>query len=67
MGFWSGWFSDGGSSVNEKTTERSGGGTTTHYLRDTGGSRADHQHIAVHKDSSGHIKSANAVPNKSRR
>jgi len=64
---WSDWFKDSGGSVSEKTSSRSGGGTTTHYLRDTGSGKADHQHIAVHKDSSGHTKSANAVPNKSKR
>lgn len=64
---WSGWFKDSGGSVNEKTKDRQGGGTTTEYIRDTGGSKNDHQHIAVHKDSSGRVKSANAVPNKSKR
>ena len=64
---WSSWFKDSGGSVSEKTSARSGGGTTTQYLRDTGSGRADHQHIAVHKDSSGRTKSANAVPNKSKR
>lgn len=65
---WSDWFKDdSGSSVSEKTSSRSGGGTTTEYLRDTGGSKSDHQHISVHRDSSGHAKSANAVPNKSKR
>jgi hypothetical protein len=64
---WSNWFKDSGGSVSEKTVSRSNGETTTHYLRDTGGSKADHQHIAVHRDSSGHTTSANAVPNKSKR
>lgn len=64
---WSDWFKDSnGDSVKEKTSS-SGNRTTTEWLRSTGGSKNDHQHIAVHRDSSGRAKSANGVPNKSKR
>lgn len=65
---WSNWFNDNnGDSVSEKTESRSDGGTTEHYLRDTGGDKSDHQHIVVEKDSSGHTERAHGIPNKSQR
>lgn len=68
MGKWSDWFSDSnGDKVSEKTVERDDGGRTEHYIRDTGGSKSDHQHIIVEKDSSGRAERAHGIPNKSRR
>ncbi len=67
MGGWGGWFNDKGGSVNEKTESRSDGGSTSHYLRDTGGSKSDHQHIVVERDSSGRAERAHGIPNKSKR
>ncbi len=68
MGGWSGWFSDSnGDSVNEKIESRSDGGSTSHYLRDTGGSKSDHQHVVVERDSEGRTERAHGIPNKSKR
>lgn len=65
---WTSWFKDdNGDSVKEKVEAKSGGGTTEHTLRDTGGTKADHQHIVVEKDPTGKIERAHAVPNKSKR
>ena len=66
---WSDWISekDTGDKVSEKVDSRPDGGTTEHYLRDTGGSKSDHQHIVVEKDSTGRAERAHGYPNKSRR
>ncbi|MFA6077639.1 MAG: hypothetical protein WC724_01320 [Candidatus Paceibacterota bacterium] len=65
---WGNWFSDSnGDSVSEKTESRSDGGTTYEVLRDTGGSKSDHQHIIVERSSDGRAERAHALPNKSKR
>ena len=65
---WSDWFNDdNGDSVKEKTESREDGGTTEHFLRDTGGSKNDHQHVVVEKDSGGRVERAHGTPNKSKR
>lgn len=65
---WSEWFKDAkGESVQEKSVARSDGGRTEHYLRDTGGSKNDHQHIVVERSSTGRAERAHGYPNKSKR
>jgi len=65
---WSDWFSDSnGDSVSSKTESRSDGGTTEHYLRDTGSGKDNHQHIVIDKDSGGRSERSHAYPNKSQR
>jgi hypothetical protein len=68
MGGWSEWFKDSnGDSVSSKTDSRPDGGTTEHHLRDTGGSKSDHQHIVIERDKDGRTERAHAIPNKSKR
>jgi hypothetical protein len=64
---WTDWFKDlSGDFIKEKKSTR-GNRLTTEWLRSTGGSKKDHQHIAVHRNSNGRTKSANGVPKKSKR
>ena len=64
---WSSWFSDGsGEKVSTKTESDGRGGSRTHFLRSTGGSKSNHSHTVVHNKSSGQ-KSAHHNPAKSRR
>lgn len=63
---WSDWFKDSGGEAKEKVETTPSGATNTHWLRDTGGSKADHVHI-VQKVDSGGKKSAHSAGNKSKR
>ena len=66
---WGKWFSDdNGQKVSEKTIHRSDGSSQEHFLRSgSGGSKSDHSHIVVNKDSSGKITSAHSNVVKSKR
>ena len=62
---WSGWFSvGGGESMNEKTTSKPDGGSKYESLRTNEGSKSNHQHTYIHKDSSGKTRSGGATPGK---
>jgi hypothetical protein len=63
---WKDWFSvGGGESMTTKTTTNSDGSKKFESLRTNEGSKSDHQHTWVNRDSSGKITSGGATPGKS--
>lgn len=54
MGWLKDWFSDGtGEKMNEKVTVREDGSTKFESMRSNSGSKSDHQHVWINRDSSG--------------
>jgi len=51
---WTKWFSDGtGEKMSEKVTVREDGSSKYESLRSNEGSKSDHQHVYINRDSSG--------------
>jgi hypothetical protein len=62
---WSDWFSDGtGEAQTEKVTVRPDGSVKYESLRTNDGSKGDHQHVWIDKDSSGKVTGGGATPGK---
>jgi hypothetical protein len=66
---WGKWFSFGSGEVREKTESTPTGGTREQYLHTSGegGSRRNHDHVVVNKNSSGKITSAHSAGKKDSR
>lgn len=62
---WGGWFSDKtGEQQNEKVTIRDDASSKYESLRTNDGSKEDHQHVWIERDSSGNITSGGSTPGK---
>lgn len=64
---WSSWFGSKGNQTSTKTEKTKDGGSKTHFLGEKGGSKKNHTHVIVHKDSSGKSFFAQGNPRKDKR
>lgn len=64
---WGKWFNvGGGEKMIEKTTTKADGGKKYESLRTNNGSKSDHQHTWINKNSKGEITSGGATPSKNK-
>ncbi len=64
---WFNWSGPKGNQTKTKVERTSDGGSKTHYLGEKGGSKKNHTHVVVHKNSSGKTTIAEGNPHKDKR